>query len=179
MRIALLFATVVTCMVGFGCQPAQYRQAQDRVAHGSIGDAWSPDPVDGSTPPPHEDAAVIPGEDAWVPPGHDAGTHAPDAWVASPDAWTAPTCSTTFAADVEPIYVQHCADCHTTGSEVHFGSSYSVANRTSSSCGGTMAACTITLGRPGGSMARRDSLGGFTTSEIATIQAWIDCGRPM
>jgi hypothetical protein len=155
-----------------GCSPARYAGYDEQhIAHGATTDAGAPPPSDGGHVTPH-DAWVAPGTDAWAPPGEDA-------WVApEPDAWTMPSCPT-FGGDVEPIYQRHCATCHTTGTEVHFGSSYSAANRTSSSCGGSMAACTLQLGRPGGSMARRDALGGFDSSEQATIQSWIDCGRPM
>jgi hypothetical protein len=170
--------SLVLVLPALGCTPAHYRGADEQhVAHGDVADAWSSEPVDAGTTVPH-DAYVVPGQDAWVMPGHDAHVVIPDAWVApQPDAWVG-SCPT-FTADVRPIYVNHCANCHTTGGDPHFGSSYSVANQSSSSCGTSMAACTIQLGRPGGSMARRDSLGGFDTTEIGTIQSWIDCGRPM
>lgn len=170
MRILPLLAVVLT-FAAIGCTPVRYRGAEERgVAHGSITDAWMEDPGDAGT--------TFPENDAWVEPGHDAAIVLPDAWVApAPDA--ASSCGTTYTTDVKPIYVMHCANCHTTGGDPHFGSSYTVANRTSSSCGTSMAACTIQLGRPGASMAARDPYGGFSTSEIATIQAWIDCGRPM
>jgi hypothetical protein len=178
MRALPLLALALT--LGFaGCTPVRYRGAEERgVAHGSVTDAWMEDPGDAGMVFPENDAWVEPGHDAAVPPGHDAGIFLPDAWVApAPDAATA--CGTTYNADVKPIYVQHCANCHTTGGDPHFGSSYTVANRGTSSCGTSMAECTIQLGQPGGSMAFRDPYGGFSTSEIATIQAWIDCGRPM
>jgi hypothetical protein len=180
MRIATSHAALlVLALAAVGCTPARYRGADDRqVAHGSISDAWTAEPVDGGSVFPMNDAATLPGEDAWVMPGHDAAVRLPDAATVQPDAWSSGSCPT-YGGDVQPIYVNHCSNCHTTGSDPRFGSSYSIANRTSSSCGGTMAACTIELGRPGGSMARRDSLGGFNTAEIATIQSWIDCGRPM
>ena len=176
MRTQLLLGSLaLIATFGIGCTPARYRQAEDRVAHGPESDTGTQDPPDSSTRP--HDAAVVPGEDAWVAPGHDAGVRIPDAWVAPVDAYSG-SCPT-YAGDVQPIYRQHCSNCHTTGGDVHFGSSYSAANGSSSSCGASMAACTIQLGRPGGSMARRDSLGGFSTAEQATIQSWIDCGRPM
>jgi hypothetical protein len=41
-----------------------------------------------------------------------------------------------------------------------------------------MAACTIQLGRPGGQMASADPYGGFSATDITTIQGWIGCGMP-
>jgi hypothetical protein len=170
MRSALPVALVLVSVAALGCTPARYRGAEDReLAHGTISeapgpDAWMAEPEDGGT--------VVPREDAWVMPGHDAAV------VVAPDDASTATCPT-YGGDVQPIYVMHCANCHTTGGDPHFGSSYTVANRASSSCGTSEAACTIQLGRPGGSMARRDALGGFSTSEIRTLQSWIDCGRPM
>jgi hypothetical protein len=174
-------------MLAFGCTPARYDRS---VAHGDptsdqtddppgddagtammpMADAAFVAPNDAGHTTPH-DAWVRPGDDAWFPPQ-------PDAWVApQPDAWTMPACPT-YAGDVEPIYQMHCANCHTTGSDPHFGSSYTVANQSSSSCGTSMADCTIQLGSPGGSMAARDPYGGFSDTEIQTLEAWIGCGRP-
>ena len=116
----------------------------------------------------------LPDVDAAI--GDDAATTA-DAGTPSPDAWTMPGCPS-YATDVQPIYRSHCSNCHTTGRDAHFGSSISVARQASSACGTGMAACTIQLGRPGGSMARRDRLGGFSATEITTLQSWIDCGMP-
>lgn len=176
MRFVLV--TLALCsLAALGCTPARYRGADEReLAHGSVSgttespDAWMADPGDAGM--------VVHENDAWVAPGHDAAVVLRDAWVAPPDDASTGSCPT-YGGDVQPIYVMHCANCHTTGGDPHFGSSYSVANRASSSCGTSEAACTIQLGRPGGSMARRDSYGGFDTSEIAIIQSWIDCGRPM
>lgn len=178
MRTTLMMAASLALIGTLGCTPARYRGFDELgVAHGDPSgtseapDAWSADPGDAGM--------VVMGDDAWVAPGHDAAVTIPDAWVAPPDdAWTGTTCPT-YNGDVKPLYVQHCASCHTTGGDPHFGSSYTVATRTSSSCGSSMAACTIQLGRPGGSMARRDPYGGFDSTEIATIQSWIDCGMPM
>lgn len=169
--------SIALVLVVYGCTPARYRGADEHeVAHGSPDPSASP-PVDAGT-------SMYP-DDAWSMPGHDASITFPDAWVGASDAWVAPqpdastgSCPT-YTTNVQPIYRQHCANCHTTGGDPHFGSSYTVANRSSSSCGTSEAACTIELGRPGGSMAYRDPYGGFSTSEIATIQSWIDCGRPM
>jgi len=108
--------------------------------------------------------------------GDDAAS-APDAGTPGDDAWTMPSCPS-YANDVQPLYARHCGSCHTTGRDPHFGSSISVARQTSSSCGTSMAQCTIQLGQQGGSMAYRDPLGGFSPSEVQTIQAWIGCGMP-
>ncbi len=121
-------------------------------------------------------------------PADDTGASvAPDAWTASVDAWVDPSPDAwsgvcpTYSGDVEPIYQLHCASCHTTGTAVHFGTSYSIAAQASSACGRTvsMGTCTIQLGRPGGSMARNDRLGGFAQDELLTLQAWVSCNTPM
>ena len=184
MRNAVLVST--TLALAIACTPARYPASEHNVDHGETVDAWFENDDAGTivygrdSGEQPEDAWVPPGEDAWVAPSHDASVHvSTDAWVAPhPDAWTMPSCPS-YTSDVKPIYVRHCASCHTTGSDPRFGSSYSVATQSSSSCGTSMAECTIQLGMPGGSMARRDSLGGFSTSEISTIQSWISCGTPM
>lgn len=167
----------IALVLTFGCTPARYRGAEEsHLAHGEVADAWSSEPIDAGTSVMH-DAAIVTPEDAYVAPGHDAYVAIPDAWV-SPTPDSGSTCPT-FTATVAPLYAMHCGSCHTTGRDPHFGSSYAIANQSSSSCGTSMAACTIQLGRPGGSMARRDPYGGFSTADIAVIQSWIDCGRPM
>jgi len=171
-RAAHLF-TFLTLAVA-GCSSASDVQREARLlAHGDIVDG-GPETMRDASRVGHD--AYVPGTDAWVAPR-------PDAWVAGRDAWTAPVDAATvscptYNGDVRPIYAMHCANCHTTGSDPRFGSSYSVATSSTSSCRTSMAVCTLELGRPGGSMARRDALGGFDTTEQATIQAWIDCGMP-
>jgi hypothetical protein len=186
MRVVVFIALVVSAaFAAMGCTPVRY---EGHVAHGDpTGDQPPPEDDAGMGDMPMQDAAFAGHDaghtttpvDAWVRPGDDAWVAPqPDAWVApQPDAWTMPACPT-FAHDVEPIYVMHCANCHTTGGDPHFGSSYSVAASSSSSCGGTMADCTIQLGSPGGSMAYRDPYGGFSDTEIQTIQSWINCNFP-
>jgi hypothetical protein len=134
----------------------------------SIGDAGIGD----AGPAPHDALVVM--RDA---PGPTDAAIADDA-LSEPDAWTG-ACPT-YAHDVQPIYQLHCATCHTTGRAIHFASSYVIAAQASSACSRTtsMATCTLQLGRPGGTMARNDRLGGFTPSEIAILQAWIACGVP-
>jgi len=149
--------------VSIGCTPV--REVPLPTATGTIPDvdAWMAD------------------NDAWNVPGHDAGQPPPP-----DDAWSPPpppvdmgsTSCPTYTNDVQPIYAMHCGNCHTTGGNPHFGSSYTVANQSSSSCGTSMAACTISRGMAGADMSFRDPLGGFDSSEVATIQAWITCGRP-
>jgi hypothetical protein len=119
--------------------------------------------------PPHD--AFVP-VDAFVPPDTNE-----DAWSA-PDAWDG-VCPT-YTTDVQAIYQRHCATCHTTGRAMHFATVYTIASSPTSACGRTisMAQCTVQLGRPGGSMARNDPMGGFTMTELATLQAWITCGVP-
>jgi hypothetical protein len=152
--------------------------------------------LDAAMPPDVSTDARAP-RDAWTAP--DAWTArdawiAPDAWAAS-DAWTMPDAGAmadaapgsdadlpcpSYAIDVQPIYARHCAPCHTTGTDPHFASSYTVASRTGSRCATTIseAACTIEYGQPGGIMAARDPLGGFSPSELEKIRAWMDCGVP-
>jgi hypothetical protein len=164
MRIVVFVALVVSAtFASIGCTPVRYDRS---IAHG---DPTQDDAGNGMMP---NDAAVVP--------GHDAGPSMPgnDAWVApQPDAWMMPSCPT-YTTDVQPLYQMHCANCHTTGSDPRFGSSYTVANQSSSSCGTSMADCTIQRGQQGGDMAFRDPLGGFSATEVQTIQSWIDCGRP-
>jgi hypothetical protein len=158
MRTSTSLLTALALVVSVGaCSPARYGGSEDRhLAHGLVVDAGFVEPSD--------DASVVTPHDAWS--------------ASQPDAWTDMACPS-YGTDVRPVYVLHCATCHTTGREVHFGSSYSVASSSSSGCRTSMAACTISLGRPGGSMARRDTHGGFTTGEIAMLQQWIACGFPM
>lgn len=119
-----------------------------------------------------------PGTDAAIDTGNDTGTTMRDAWIAPPpDAFVMPSCPS-YATDVRPIYERHCAPCHTTGTSPHFGSSYAVASLSTSACGSPLADCTIQLGSPGGSMSFRDPLGGFSSTDLATLHGWIDCGLP-
>ena len=106
-----------------------------------------------------------------------ATTHDDASVAPPPDAFVMPSCPS-YATDVRPIYQMHCATCHTTGANPHFGSSYSVASLSTSACGTSMASCTVQLGSPGGSMSFRDPLGGFTSSDRMTLNAWIACGTP-
>lgn len=121
--------------------------------------------------------AVDPTSDPDAASDPDASIPEPDASGSPPDAWTPPSCPG-YASAVQPIYARHCASCHTTGRDPHFGSSLSVARAASSACGTSMAACTIQLGRPGGQMASADPYGGFSATDITTIQGWIGCGMP-
>jgi hypothetical protein len=149
------------------------------VAHGDAG-SW---PHDGAMPPGDahaalEDAHVIAADggvhphDAYV--GHDAFVPPHDAAAPPHDAYVCPT----YTHQVQPIYSRHCGGCHSSGSLPNFASSYTVANQSSSACSTSMAQCTIALGQPGGSMAYRDPLHGFSGSELATLRSWIACGRP-
>lgn len=118
------------------------------------------------------DAVVDPVDAAIV----DVGTDASAPVDANVDAGPCPT----YTNDVQPIYARHCATCHTSGRDPHFGTSYTIAAQTTSACGRTitLASCTVQLGRPGGTMARNDRLGGFAPDELQTIQRWIACGIP-
>ena len=184
MRIVVLFAFVVLALgSSAGCTPVRY---EGSVAHGTFGSGM-PAPEDDAGTPPGDAAHLPPSQDgghvtapvdAWVRPGTDAWVAPqPDAWVAPPDAYVMPACPS-YAGTVRAIYAMHCGSCHTTGTSPHFGSSYTVASQSTSSCGGSMASCTIQLGQPGGSMSYRDPYGGFSTAELASIQSWIGCGLP-
>lgn len=174
LRSALTVAALPALVAVAGCTPAAYAGGSDdhSIEHGSLTDA--------GVVPPQPDGSFMPQVDAWSPEPVDAWSAGPvDAWVPQVDAYHDPNQCPTYGSDVEPIYQRHCASCHTTGRDAHFGSSYSVATQSSSSCRTSMAACTLSLGRPGGSMASRDRLGGFSTTEQQTIQSWIGCGMPM
>ena len=121
-----------------------------------------------------ESTTAMPADDAAT--GDDAAPLL-DAAVPAPDAWSMPSCPG-YATDVQPLYQRHCSTCHTTGRDARFGSSISVARSTTSACGTPMTTCVIAVGRVGGQMARNDPYGGFTPTDVATIQAWYDCGMP-
>ncbi len=91
----------------------------------------------------------------------------------------------TYDDDVQPIYMEHCSDCHSGGNSggTNFASSYAAAiqsaNPPPAYCAGlTVAECTILRIEDGSMPTAGSILADLTNGELATIQAWIDADYP-
>jgi hypothetical protein len=98
----------------------------------------------------------------------------------------------TYTADVQPIFVNYCSSCHTTGGSggTNFAASYADSQLPSASCPGlTRGACALQriqtgsmpsgagcTGNPGLDVGKPQCL---TAAEQATIAAWIQGGQPL
>ena len=98
----------------------------------------------------------------------------------------------TYTADVQPIFVNYCSSCHTTGGSggTNFAASYADSQLPSASCPGlTRGACALQRIQTGSMPSGAGCTGNpaldvgkpqcLTAAEQATIAAWIQSGQAL